>query len=78
MPGLSLRGGATASYAPFTPAAAQTMTAGGVSGGSVSQMAYGINGSGASRLDSAPAYGAVGAGIAATAFLVFLWWSLPR
>lgn len=80
MPGLSLRSGVSASYAPMTPAAANTMTAGGVVGGpqSISQMAYGINGSGASKVDSVPAYGAVAAGVAATAFLVFLWWSLPR
>jgi hypothetical protein len=80
MPGLSLRSGVSASYAPMSPAAANTMTAGGVVGGpqSISQMAYGINGAGATRVENMPAYGAVGAGLAAVGFLVFLWWSLPR
>lgn len=77
--GLSLRTGVSASYSPMTPAAANTMTAGGVSGPqSISQMAYGINGTGATRSDPLPGFGAVGVGLAATAFLVFLWWSLPR
>lgn len=82
MAGLNLRSGFNVggTYQPMTPAAANTTTAGGVVGGpqSISQMAYGINGTGGQRLDGTGAYGAVGAGIVATALLLFLWWSLPR
>lgn len=82
MAGMNLRSGFSVggSYQPWTPPAANTMTAGGVVGGpqSISQMAYGINGSGSSRIDPIPAYGAVAAGVVATAILAFMWWSLPR
>lgn len=76
-----MRGGATFSaYTPMTPAAAMTNTAGGVSTSNqtISQMAYGINGTGSPSVGPMPALGAVGAGVLAVGILVFLWWSLPR
>ena len=78
MAGMSLRSGFNVggTYQPMTPPAVMTSTAGGVQ--SVGQLAYGINGSGTAQTDPTPAYGAVGAGIVATAILAFLWWSLPR
>jgi hypothetical protein len=78
--GLSLRTGISAGYAPMTPPSANSYTAGGVlgSGSTISQMAYGISGSGNSTVGNLPGYGAVGAGLAAVALLVFMWWSLPR
>ena len=83
MAGMNLRGNAgfsAGTYAPWTPAAANSPTAGGVMGGpqTVSQMAYGINGSGSAQVSAIPSYGAVGAGIAAVAILAFIWYSLPR
>lgn len=79
MPGLNLRGGASVGYSPMTPAAATTSTGNGMPRSStVSQMAYGINGTGAQSLESAPAYISVGAGLTAVAILVFIWYSLPR
>ena len=79
MAGMYLRTGATVGYAPFTPPAANTTTAGGMGAPStISQAAYGINGSGASTVDPTAGYGAVGVGVAAVAILVFMWWSLPR
>jgi len=78
MPGLNLRGGASVGYSPMTPAAAITSTGNGMPNATVSQMAYGINGTGATHLESAPTYISVGAGLAAVAILVFIWYSLPR
>lgn len=80
MAGLQLRTGATATYSPMTPAAANTFTAGGVvnTPSTISQAAYGISGTGNVQLNATAAYGAVGVGIASVAILAFLWWSLPR
>lgn len=73
MPGLNLRAagglGVAASLPPsYAEAPAPT---------SISARAYGIN-AGGNQGSATPAYGAVGAGIAATALLVWLWYSLPR
>ena len=83
MAGLNLRGSAGVSagtYAPWTPAAANSSTAGGVMGSpqTISQMAYGVSGSGSTQVSAIPSYGAVGAGIAAVVILAFIWYSLPR
>lgn len=80
MPGLNLRGNASVGggYSPWTPAVNNTSTAGGVTGGTISQMAYGINGTGGAQISPIPAYGAIGAGVAAVAILAFIWYSLPR
>ena len=76
--GLSLRTGVSASYSPMTPASAMPSTNNSARSQNIAQMAYGINGAGTPSVDGMPAYGAVAAGIAATAILLFLWWSLPR
>lgn len=66
---------ANATYTPMTPASAGTPS--GVS--TIGQKAYGIAGSGVSVTGPATAgFGSVGAGLAAMALLVFIWWSLPR
>jgi len=76
MAGLNLNMGirGSASYSPMTPASASTPSA----NSSISQMAYGINGSGADDERKVAGYGTVGVGIASLAALVFIWYSLPR
>lgn len=77
--GLSLRtgvsGNVTGNYSPMTPAAAQSSTA----NSTISQKAYGINGTGAGNGGSPVAgFGSMGVGGLALAALIYLWWSLPR
>lgn len=75
MPGLSL--GMSAGYS--TPAAALPPSyANESSGSTISARAYGIADNGASAAGQTAAYGSVGVSVAATVFLVWLWWTLPR
>lgn len=75
MPGLQLGGsmGFNVPAAALPPSYAQEP-----GGGSISTRAYGIAGASAGSAPSTAAYGSVGVGIAATALLVWLWYSLPR
>lgn len=75
MPGLNL--GVSTGYVPaatLPPSYSQEP-----GGGTISSRAYGIAGasSGSTGANTA-AYGSVGVGVAATALLVWLWYSLPR
>lgn len=70
---LGVKAGFSGNYSPMRPASAQPSTA----PSNISQLAYGINGSGAVQ-DSTTAYGSVAVGVIALAALVYLWWSLPR
>ena len=75
MSGLSLgaKVGFNGNYAPLRPASAQPSTA----PTNISQLAYGINGSGVPS-DGTTAYGSIAVGVIALAAMVYLWWSLPR
>lgn len=75
MPGLQLgaKVGFNGNYSPLRPASAQPSTA----PTNISQIAYGINGSGSPQ-DSTTAYGSIAVGFVALAAMVYLWWSLPR
>lgn len=76
MPGLSLgmSMGAAVPAASLPPSYAQEPAS-----QTISARAYGIASGG---MPTGPghtaAYGSVGVGVAATAFLVWLWWTLPR
>jgi hypothetical protein len=76
MPGMSLHTGisAGASYNPMTPPAAISPTA----RSTISQAAYGVNGTGAGTGPKTAALGTVLIGYASIAGLIYLWWSLPR
>lgn len=74
MSGLNLRMGAGVSYAPLTPASASPSTA----TSTISQAAYGINGSGMSNGSQVAGMGSVIVGAIALAALIYMWWSLPR
>jgi hypothetical protein len=75
MAGLSLRSGLNVggSYTPMTPASATPP-----SSSSISQLAYGINGTGDDTQRTVAGYGSVSVGIIALAGLIYLWWTLPR
>lgn len=76
MSGLMLRAnlGGGGNYTPLRPASASPPT---TSAGNISQLAYGMNGSGQPEKTTA-GYGAVGVGVFAIAALIYIWWSLPR
>lgn len=76
MPGLSLN----ASAGAFMPAASLPPSyAQEANSQTISARAYGISSGG---MPTGPghtaAYGSVGVGVAASVFLVWLWWTLPR
>jgi hypothetical protein len=76
MPGLSLgfSTGAQVPAASLPPSYAQESA-----GQTISARAYGINSGGMPGGPGHTAmYGSVGVGTAATIFLVWLWWTLPR
>lgn len=75
MPGLSLgfSTGAALPAASLPPSYAQESA-----GQTISARAYGITSGAPSVPGHNAMYGSVGVGVAATTFLVWLWWTLPR
>jgi hypothetical protein len=75
MPGLSLgmSMGAAVPAASLPPSYAQEPAA-----QTISARAYGVTSSGVTTPGHTAAYGSVGVGVAATAFLLWMYWSLPR
>lgn len=89
MPGLRLQTGASGAasaklgigsgmgsgnYAPLTPAAANSPSA----GTTIGQMAYGISGDGASPDSQYAGIGSTIVGAVSVALLLYVWYSLPR
>ena len=77
MPGMSLKTGlhVGGSYTPLTPASTTPAS----TGATLSQQAFGINGTGAApHGPKTAALGTVAIGIASVAALCFIWYSLPR
>lgn len=75
MPGLSLgmSMGAAVPAASLPPSYAQEPAS-----QTISARAYGITSGAATAPGHTAAYGSVGVGVAATVFLVWMWWTLPR
>lgn len=71
---LNVGGRASASYAPLTPASAATPSG----ASTISQMAYGVSGTGTDDDRKVAGYGTVGMGLLSFAALAFIWYSLPR
>ena len=76
MAGLSL--GASAGFSVPAPALPPSYAQDASGGETISSRAYGIAGASAGAGPRTAGYGSVGVGITATAFLVWLWWTLPR
>lgn len=75
MPGLNLRAGLGVNIpaAALPPSYAQDQD-----GQSISARAYGIAGASGAGQPATAAYGSVGLGLAATALLIWVWYTLPR